>query len=55
MNNTVFGKTMADVRNHRNIKLAIAEKRRNYLAWDPNFHTNKFFTETFLAIKIIKN
>ena len=54
MNNAVFRKTMGNVRNHRNIKLAIAEKRRNYLAWDPNFHTNKFFTETLLAIKTKK-
>ena len=43
MNNTVFGKTMENVRNHRNIKL-VTDKRRNQLASEPNYHRTKYFS-----------
>ena len=54
MNNAVFVKTMENVRKHRNIKLVTTERRRNYLASEPNYHTTKFFTENLLAIEMKK-
>ena len=54
MNNAVFGKTMENVRKHRDIKLVTTERRRNYLVSEPNYHTTKFFTENLLAIEMKK-
>ena len=54
MNNAVFGKTLENVRKHRDIKLVITEKRRIYLVSEPNYHTTKFFKENLLAMKMKK-
>ena len=54
MNNAVFQKTMENVRKHRDIKLVTTNKRRNYLALEPNYHTTKCFSENLLAIDIEK-
>ena len=53
MNNSVFGKTMENVRKHRDIKLVTTDKRRNQLVSEPNYHT-KYFSENLLAIKMKK-
>ena len=45
MNNSVFGKTMENVRKHRGIKLITTDKRRNKLVSEPNYHTTKWFSE----------
>ena len=52
MNNAVFGKTMENVRNHRDIKLVTTEKRRIELVSKPNYHTTKHFSENLLAIEM---
>ena len=52
MNNAVFGKTMENVRKHRDIKLVTTERRRKSLASETNFHTTKFFTEMLLATEM---
>ena len=54
MNNAVLGKTMKIVRKHRDAKLATTERRRNDLVSEPNYHTEKFFTENTLATKVKK-
>ena len=41
MNNSVFGQTMENVRKHRDIKLVTANKKRNQLVSEPNYHTTK--------------
>ena len=54
MNNAVFGKTMENVRKHRDIKLVRTDKRRNRLVSEPNYHTTKYFSENLLAIEMKK-
>ena len=54
MNNAIFGKTMKNVRKHRDIKLVTTERRMNYLVLVPNYHTAKSFTENLLAIEMKK-
>ena len=54
MNNAVFGKTMENVRKHRDIKLVTTDKRRNQLASEPNYHTAKYFSENLLATEMKK-
>ena len=54
MINAVFGKTMENLRNFRDIKLATTERRRNYVVWELNYHATKFFIEHLLAIEMKK-
>ena len=54
INNVVFGKTIENVRKHRDIKLVTKEIKRNYLVSEPNYHIRKFFTKNVLAIEIKK-
>ena len=43
MNNSVYGKTMENVRNHRDIKLVKSDKRRKRLVSGPNYHSHITF------------
>ena len=54
MNNSVFGKTMENVRKHINIKLVKTDKKRSKLVSEPNYHRTKCFSENSLAIEIKK-
>ena len=53
MNNSVFGKTMENVRNHSNIKLVTSDKRRKRLVSEPIIHI-KNFPDHFMAIEMKK-
>ena len=55
INNSVFGKTMENVRKHRDIKLVITEEKRNKLVSEPNYHTTKHFSDNLLAIEMKKS
>ena len=52
---SVFGKTMENVRNHRNIKLVTSEKRRKRLVSEPNYHSCKKSSDHLMAIEMKKN
>ena len=39
MNNSVFGKTMENIRKHRDIKIVTTDKKRSKLVSEPNYHT----------------
>ena len=50
----LFGKTMENVRKHKDIKLVATDRRRNYLKSEPSYHTTKFFTKYLLVIEMKK-
>ena len=54
MNNSVFGKTMDNVRKHRDIKLVTTDKRRDQLVSEPNYHRTKWFSKNLLVIEMKK-
>ena len=45
---------MENVGKYRDINIVATERRRNYLASEPNYQTTKFFTEHFLAKEMKK-
>ena len=54
MNNSVFGKTMENVRNHRDIKIVTTNKQRNKYASEPNYHTTKRISKNLLIMEMKK-
>ena len=52
MNNAVFGKTMENVRKHRDIKLVTTNTKRSKLVSEPNYHTMNYISKD-LSIKFI--
>ena len=54
MNNSVFGKTIENVRNRRDVKLVTSDKGRKWLVSKPNYHSHKKFSENLMAIEMKK-
>ena len=54
MNNSVFGKAMVNVRNHRDIKLVTTNKQRSKLASEPNYHSTKYSSKDLLIMEMKK-
>ena len=51
-NNAVFGKTMENVRKHRDIKLVTTDKKRSKLVSEPNYHTINLISENLSIIEM---
>ena len=54
MNNSVFGKTMEDIRKHREIKLVTTDKKRSKLVSKANYHTINLISEDLSIIEMKK-
>ena len=54
MSNAVFGKTMENVCNHRNIKLVTTYEKFNKYASEPHLMNVKCFSENLLAVEMRK-
>ena len=55
MNNAVLGKTMENVRKHRDIKLVTTNKKRSKLVSEPNYHTMNYISKDLSIIEMKKN
>ena len=54
VNNSVFGKTMENIRKHREIKLVTTDKKRSKLVSEPNYHTINLISEDLSIIEMKK-
>ena len=54
MNNSVFRKTMENIRKHSHIKLVTTDKKRSKLVSKPNYHTINLISEDLSIIKMKK-
>ena len=54
MINGVFGKTIKNLRNFRDIKLVNTERRRNYIVSELNYYATRLFIEHLSAIEMKK-
>ena len=54
MNDAVFGKTMENVKKHRDIKLVKTDHKRNKLVSEPNYHTMNLISENLSIIEMKK-
>ena len=54
MNNAVFGKTMENVRKHRDIKLVKTDYKRNKLVSESNYHKMKLIEKNLSIIEMKK-
>ena len=54
MNNSAFGKTMENVRNHRDIKIVTTYRQGKKFASEPNYHTTKYISEDLLIMEMKK-
>ena len=54
MNNSVFGKTMENIRKHRDIKLVTTDKKISKLVSEPNYHTINLISEDLSIIEMKK-
>ena len=54
MNNSVFGKTMENIRNRVNVKLVNTEERLKKLSAKPNYKSCKIFNENLISVNMKK-
>ena len=54
MNNSVFGKTMENIRKHRDIKLVTTDRKRSKLVSEPNYDTINLISEDLSIIEMKK-
>ena len=54
MNNSVFGKTMENIRKHRDIKLVTTDRKRSKLVLEPNYHPINLISEDLSIIEMKK-
>ena len=54
MNNSVFAKTMENIRKHRDIKLVTTDKKRHKLVSEPNYHTINLISKDLPIIEMKK-
>ena len=50
--NSVFGKTIKNLRKHRDIRLVTTDKRRNKLVSELNYYSTKYISESLMIIEM---